>query len=200
MQLIDESNAADPHQELEICTGLTVPKELLYAHRMTDMLERFAPDASEAVRIGVRAQHIQRWMIPRSSYPKTPFGYKQWRTHLYRYHADTTGALMHTAGYDEEMIARVKAIIGKLGIKVNPETQLLEDIAGLVFLEHYLKGFADAHPEYDTEKWLGILQKTCKKMSPSGRAFALKKIHLPESLAEWVIQTARTDSTNPPHE
>ncbi len=195
IQLIDASHATDPNLELDTATSQPQPKELLYAQRMTDMLARFAPDATEAVRIGVHAQHIQRWMIPRSEYPQIPFGYKQWRTHLYKYHAETTAGLMRQAGYDMEMIERVKAIVGKLDIKVNPETQLLEDIASLVFLEHYLLGFAAAHPEYDKDKWMGILQKTCKKMSPQGREFALTKIHLPVSLAACVHEAARALST-----
>ena len=35
------------------------------------MLERFAPDASEVLRLAARCQHIQRWKIPRADYPMT---------------------------------------------------------------------------------------------------------------------------------
>ena len=41
---------------------------------------------------------------------------------------------MREAGYDAAMIERVKKAIGKRGIKTNPDTQLLEDIANLVFI------------------------------------------------------------------
>lgn len=188
IELIDAANAADPHREIDAASGTQQPKELLYGLRMTQMLERFAPQASEAVRIAVRAQHIRRWQIPRSDYPQTPFGYKQWRTRLYKFHAETAGELMRQAGYDEEMIARVEKIIGKLGIKVNPETQLLEDVANLVFIEHYLAGFAAQHPEYDKAKWIDILQKTWKKMSAEGQAFALTQIALPAGLAGLIVE------------
>jgi hypothetical protein len=178
--LFDAANAQDPNREL--INGETQAKELIYAIRMSTMLQRFAPDASEAVRLAVRAQHIQRWKIPRDDFPRTPFGYKQWRTGLYKFHAETAARLMREAGYDDEIIERVKTSVAKLGIKVNPETQMLEDVADLVFLEHYLAGFAAQHAEYDEAKWIDILQKTWKKMSPGGRAFALSKISLPESL------------------
>ena len=93
------------------------PKELLYAQRMTEMIGRFAPDASEVAQLAVRAQHIQRWTVPRSNYPLGKPGYFAWRTGLYRFHAETAGALMQQAGYDAAMIEQVKAAVGKQGIK-----------------------------------------------------------------------------------
>ncbi|HSM97848.1 MAG TPA: DUF4202 family protein, partial [Gallionella sp.] len=63
----DRANAEDPNREMS--DGREYPKELLYAQRMSEMQERYAPEASEAVKLAVRAQHIQRWKIPRSSYP-----------------------------------------------------------------------------------------------------------------------------------
>lgn len=182
--LFDAANAQDPNRES--ASGEAFPKELLYAIRMSEMLLRFAPEASETVRLAVRAQHIQRWKIPRADFPQTPFGYKQWRSGLYKFHAETAGQLMRNAGYDDEMIDRVRNSVAKLGIKVNPETQMLEDVADLVFLEHYLSGFAAQHPEYDEAKWIDILQKTWKKMSPQGRAFALSKISLPGPLTPLI--------------
>ncbi len=56
--LFDAANAQDPNKET--ADDQELPKELLYAQRMTEMLERFAPDASDAVRLACRAQHIQR--------------------------------------------------------------------------------------------------------------------------------------------
>lgn len=182
---IDAANASDPNQELDPATGQTLPAELLYSHRMSEMLMRFAPDAPEVVHIAVRAQHIRRWEIPRSDYPQTPFGYKQWRAHLSRFHADTTGALMQATGYDDETISVVRRTVAKLGIKVNAESQLLEDVASLVFIEHYLSGFINRHPEYSPEKFQGILQKTWLKMSEAARLFALTKIKSPLDLTPF---------------
>lgn len=181
--LFDAANAADPNQD----EGQ--PKELLYAKRMSEMLARFAPEASEAVRLAVRAQHIRRWTVPRSDYPMTKEGYYAWRTGLYKFHAETAGELMREAGYDDDMIGRVKAAVGKRGLKVNPETQLLEDVIDLVFIEHYMLAFAGSKPDYDEEKWLTIIKKTWNKMSEAGRAFALSgAIKLPEALVPLITK------------
>ena len=69
----DAANAQDPH--LESAGGREHPKELLYAERMSAMLQRHAPYVSEALRLAVRCQHIQRWLVPRADYPETPKGY-----------------------------------------------------------------------------------------------------------------------------
>ena len=181
--LFDAANAEDPNQDAG------QPKELLYGQRMTDMIGRFAPDASEVARLAVRAQHIQRWAVPRSNYPMTKEGYFAWRTGLYKFHADTAGELMRQAGYADAMIEQVKAAVGKRGIKVNPDTQLLEDVADLVFIEHYMLGFAGQHAEYTEEKWLDIIRKTWKKMSERAHAFALSgQLKLPEALVPLITK------------
>ncbi|MDH5573426.1 MAG: DUF4202 domain-containing protein [Gammaproteobacteria bacterium] len=182
IELIDAANSEDPNQETDT-DGKVWPKELLYSHRMAEMLQRYAPDADDAMKISVRAQHIQRWKSPRSDYPMDRQGYFKWRTDLYKFHANTTAELMAQAGYDEATIARMKQAVGKRGLKVNPDTQLLEDVIDLVFIEHYMLAFASKHPEYDEEKWLDIIRKTWKKMSPQGQQYALTgNIKLPEPL------------------
>jgi hypothetical protein len=179
----DAANAEDPNRD----EGQ--PKELLYAQRMSAMLARFAPEASEAVQLAVRAQHIQRWKTPRSSYPMDRQGYLQWRSGLYKFHAETAGRIMAEHGYDAETIERVKAAVGKKGLKVNAETQLLEDVTDLVFLEHYIAGFAAQHPDYDEAKWIDIIRKTWQKMSVQARAFVLAgKVSLPEALTPLILK------------
>jgi len=179
----DAANAEDPNRD----EGQ--PKELLYARRMSAMLVRFAPDAPEAVQLAVRAQHIQRWKTPRSSYSADRQGYLQWRSGLYRFHAETAGRIMAEHGYDAETIERVKSAVGKKGLKVNAETQLLEDVTDLVFLEHYLAGFAARHPEYDEAKWIDIIRKTWQKMSREARDFVLAgKVSLPETAKPLILK------------
>jgi len=181
--LFDAANAQDPNQE----EGQ--PKELLYARRMTDMIGRFAPEASEIAQLAVRAQHIQRWTVPRSTYPLGKPGYFAWRTGLYRFHAETAGELMRQAGYDDLMIGQVKAAVGKLDIKTNPDTQLVEDVSCLVFIEHYMLDFANQQPDYSGEKWLGIIRKTWKKMSSAAHTFATTGgIRLPEALLPLILK------------
>jgi hypothetical protein len=181
VELIDAANSQDPNEVT--VDNRDWPKELLYSHHMSNMLERFQPDADEVMQLAVRAQHIQRWKTPRSDYPMDRKGYHQWRTGLYKFHADTVGELMAKAGYDETEIERVKQAVGKKSLKSNPDTQLIEDIAGLVFIEHYMLEFAQKHPEYDEDKWLDIIRKTWRKMSDQAHEFALSgKIALPEPL------------------
>lgn len=184
--LFDAANAEDPNQE----EGQ--PKELLYAQRMTDMITRFAPEAGEAVQLAVRAQHIQRWTVPRSRYPMTKEGYYAWRTGLYKFHADTAGDLMRQAGYDEAMVEQVQLAVSKRGVKTNPDTQLLEDVASLVFIEHYMLGFAGQHPDYSEEKWLEIVRKTWRKMSNQAHEFATSgSIKLPEPLLPLILKAIK---------
>ncbi|MBL8485788.1 MAG: DUF4202 domain-containing protein [Rhodocyclaceae bacterium] len=187
--LFDAANSEDPRLDTDPANGEAVPKELLYGRRMSEMLSRFAPDAPEGVQLAVRAQHIQRWKSPRDSYPMDRAGYLQWRTQLYRFHADTAARLMAEAGYGEEMIERVRAAVGKKGIKVNPESQMLEDVADLVFIEHYMLGFAGQKADYTEAKWLDIVGKTWKKMSDDAHRFALSgKLRLPEPLVPLITK------------
>lgn len=183
----DQANSEDPNQEM--ADGMEYPKELLYAQRMTEMQERYAPDAPEEVKLAVRAQHIQRWKIPRSDYPMDKKGYMLWRTTLYKFHADTAGTLMKQAGYDEAMIARVKTIVGKKELKTNPGTQMMEDIVDLTFLEHYMEAFVAQHADYDEARWIVIIRKTWDKMSARAHEFALSgKLKLPEALVPLILK------------
>jgi hypothetical protein len=190
--LIDAANNEDPNKES--ADSQNWPKELLYSHRMSDMLQRYLPDADEAMKLAIRAQHIQRWKSPRNAYPMDRIGYLKWRKDLYKFHAQTAADLLVQAGYGEDVIDRVKQAVAKKGIKDNPDTQLLEDVSGLVFIEHYMQQFADKHPEYDEEKWLNIIRRTWKKMSSRAHQFALSGgIKLPEPLAP-LIQKAVANS------
>lgn len=186
----DQANAQDPN--MEMLDGKELPKEWLYAQRMTEMQERFAPEASEAVKLACRAQHIQRWKHPRSDYAMDKPGYMLWRTNLYKFHAATAGKLMQEVGYDEATIARTQLIISKKNLKTDFETQVMEDVVGLVFIEHYMLAFADQHPEYDEEKWIVIIKKTWSKMSSSAHEFALAgKIKLPEALVPLILKAVQ---------
>jgi hypothetical protein len=186
----DQANGEDPNRDTH--DGKEYPKELLYAIRMGEMQERYVPEASDAVKLAVRAQHIQRWKISRNEFPMDRQGYLQWRTKLYKFHAQTAGDLMRAVGYDDEMIERVMTIVSKKGLKVNPETQMMEDVADLVFIEHYMMEFATKHPEYDEDKWIQIIRKTWQKMSPRAHEFALAgKINLPEALVPLILKAVQ---------
>ena len=172
----DAANAEDP--TTEVFQGVIHPKELLYAQRMTTWLDKLAPDASEALRLAVRCQHIQRWSIPRHTYPMDRTGYLRWRTTLAKFHADTAAAILRDVGYDDVTIRRVQTLLRKESLKRDPEVQCLEDVICLVFLEHYLAAFATQHDEI---KVLDILRKTWTKMSPRGHEVALTLPMSPEA-------------------
>ncbi len=169
LQLIDERNALDPRSELH--ENRATPKELLYGQRMSATLQRFKPDADELLQIACRAQHIERWILPRSDYPMDRQGYKQWRTQLAQHHAQLTAQLMASCGYSEEEQQRVATILQKKQLKRDAEVQTLEDVACLVFLEYYLEEFAGKHAH---DKLLDIVRKTWNKMSEDGHAAALQ--------------------------
>ncbi|MCW8830035.1 MAG: DUF4202 domain-containing protein [Gammaproteobacteria bacterium] len=193
LRLIDQANSEDPNKVLD-SDNKEWPKELLYSHHMSDMLERFAPETDDEMKLAIRAQHIQRWKSPRSDFPMNRKGYHQWRTALYTFHAETLAALMQQAGYAEDALNRVKLAVGKKALKKNPDTQLVENIAALVFIEHYMQEFADKHPEYDEEKWIDIIRKTWRKMSAEAQAFALSgSIKLPEPLVPLIQKALSKD-------
>jgi len=176
----DAANAEDPNRET--VDGRERPKELVYAERMTAMLGRFAPGASEVVRLAARCQHIQRWKIPRTEYPMDRIGYLQWRKRLNKVHAQIAGDILRDVGYDEATIGHVGTLLKKEALKADPEAQALEDVVDLVFLESYLADFVVKHGQYDTAKFTDILAKTGKKMSARGRDAAVTLIKLPPEL------------------
>jgi hypothetical protein len=184
----DAIHAADPN--IDAAGGERQPKELLYARRMTDMLERFAPEAPEAVRLAARCQHIRRWEIPRALYPTTPEGYKAWRTRLLDHHAGISTEVLRDCGYDEAMVATVAVLIRKERLKRDPNAQLLEDIVGLVFVHYYLADFVAQHRDYDEAKLFDILQKTFRKMSVRGIEAVATLTALPLHLANFVAKAA----------
>ncbi len=165
----DNANLQDPNTEL--LNGNPVAKEWIYGRRMSAQLESFYPQASEALQLAVRSQHICRWKIPRGDYPMDRTGYKKWRLDLAQLHGDIAGDIMATEGYDQTTIARVKDLLLKRGLKRDEEVQTLEDIACLVFIEFYLEDFASKH---DEAKLIDIIRKTWNKMSSKGHEAALK--------------------------
>ncbi|APA64234.1 DUF4202 domain-containing protein [Maribacter sp. 1_2014MBL_MicDiv] len=168
-QQFDEANKQDPNTE--VFEGATYPKEVLYGIRMTERLNAFDPNASEALRLTARCQHICRWEIPRESYEMNREGYLRWRQELKKFHATKAASILEDIGYDKETIDNVKFLLQKKQLKKNEETQTLEDVICLVFLEFYFEPFAHKHPE---DKTIDILQKTWRKMSTKGQEAALE--------------------------
>lgn len=179
IKLIDKANGNDPN--IEIFDGEKFPKEVLYASRMVSVLSDFLPDASEALQIAVRCQHICRWESPRDSYEMNRTGYLLWRQDLKKFHAKKASEILTSVGYQEDVIEKVAFLLQKKQLKINEETQALEDVACLVFLEFYFEPFV---LKYEEEKIIDIVQKTWKKMSEKGHEAALK---LPFSKSSFAL-------------
>ncbi|WP_299098281.1 DUF4202 domain-containing protein [uncultured Winogradskyella sp.] len=167
--LIDQKNSEDPNSIAY--EGKEFPKELLYSQRMMSKLLDVDANASEELQIAIRAQHIGRWQIERKSYPMDKIGYFQWRNDLKKMHSEITSQILNSVGYDKPFVDRVSFLINKKLIKKDTETQSLEDVACLVFLEYYLEDFIAKHTD---EKIIDILQKTWGKMSAKGQELALQ--------------------------
>ena len=156
--LIDAANARDPAGQAAV-----------YGQRMSETLDAFRPDAPETLKIAARAQHIERWTVPRSSYPEGRIAYLTWRKDLQKMHARRAGEIMAQCGYSEDEIARTGSLLRKERLKQDPDAQTLEDVICLVFLAHEAEPFIAKH---DDAKVRDILAKTAKKMSAAGLAAA----------------------------
>lgn len=165
----DKANAADPNKEL--VSGIATPKELIYGQRMTQVLDAFAPNADLTLKLAARAQHICRWEIPRENYEMDRVGYLTWRADLKKFHAKKAGDILEKLGFTSEIIERVAFLLQKKKLKKDADTQTLEDVICLVFLEHYYEAFFQKHED---EKIIDIVQKTWRKMSDAGHEAALK--------------------------
>jgi len=166
---IDEENSKDPNRIMY--KDEEYPRELLYSRHMTGWLHKMNPDASIELQLAARSQHICRWMSPRDSYPMDRVGYLKWRTDLKNFHAQKTAEILSECGFDKTAVDRVSSLIRKEKVKTDPESQLLEDVVCLVFLENY---FIDFYTKHKEDKVIDIVRKTWKKMSPKGQEVALE--------------------------
>ncbi len=174
----DQANAEDPHT-LTV-DGQARPRELLQAERLAAWVDRLEPNASEALRLAARCQHIRRFQIPRAAYPTGRVGYLQWRTQLGRFHAETATRILEESGYERPLIDEVRRITLKQNLHSNPDSQTMEDALCLTFLEFE---FAEFCQKYPVDKVIEVVQKTWKKMSARAHELALKLPLSPASLA-----------------
>ena len=161
----DEENSRDPNLE----NGQ--PRELLYAERLTDWVLKLSLEASDALRLAARCQHICRWQSPRENYPMTRAGYLKWRADLKKFHAEKSGAILRDVGYDEDTIRRVQDLNLKKNFPADAECRVLEDALCLVFLEFQ---FATLAAKSDDEKMINALRKSWEKMTDAARVEAMK--------------------------
>ena len=177
---IDAAHAADPARAAD-----GRPAELVYADRMEHWVAQVAAEPTPLLRLAARCQHLERWSVPRASFPLDKAGYHAWRRSLYLKQADRARALLVAAGVPAAEAGEVFTWVSKTGLKTNPGTQALEDAACLVFLETEIEAFAAQHADYPREKFIDILRKTWRKMSPRAQDLA-RSLALPPSIAALV--------------
>lgn len=177
-QKFDEYNKTDNHFfEWE---GRQYPQEYFLAIQLYEWVLKLAPDASKALLLASRCQHIGRWEIPRESYPDGRVGYLTWRKDLGLFHALKAKEILLDIGFDSDEIAKVERIVLKQRIKTDPEVQTMENALCLVFLQFQYEEF---HAKHDAEKVINILKKSLLKMDAHGHQFALSLTYSEKGLA-----------------
>jgi hypothetical protein len=171
--------AADPEQQ----DGRAA--EARYGEQVAVWVGRLVGEPSTALAIAARAQHFERWAIPRSAYPNDRAGYLRWRIAVHRRQGERVRAVLAAAGLPAPLAERVGMLIAKQAPAGDAEGQALEDAACLTFLEHEWRSFIQDHPTYDDDKLITIIRKTWRKMSPAARALA-GTIAMPADLAALV--------------
>ena len=148
---------------------------------------RLVPGADEVLRLAARCQHLERFTVPRNTFPEGKAGYYAWRRSLYTKQAERCREILLSVGYSAEDAGRAAKWVAKEGLKTDPGTQALEDAACLVFLENEIQDFAAQHADYPREKFIDILRKTWKKMSAPAQAAALG-LNLRADISALVIE------------
>ena len=174
----DAVNAKDPNR-VEV-DGAMLPKELVFSKRLTESVLALDEEASEALQLASRCQHICRWEVPRSTEPLGRAGYLKWRAGLKKFHAAKSAEILRQVGYPEETIQRVQELHLKKDLSSDPDCQTLEDALCLVFLKYQFDALIAGT---EREKMLRITQKTWAKMSAQGQEEALKLSYSAEAKA-----------------
>jgi hypothetical protein len=190
-ELIDAAHSADPHR---LPNGHAA--ELAYADRMEHWVTQVAAEPTALLKVAARCQHLERWLVPRSSFPEGKPGYLSWRRSLYTKQAERARSLLFAAGVSSDEAGEVATWVSKNGLKTNPGTQALEDAACLVFLENEIGAFAAQHADYPREKFVDIIRKTWRKMSPRAQELA-RAMPLPPGIADLVTEALSSDAANP---
>ncbi len=176
---LDAAHAAEPNPPAG------KPSELAYAGHVEQWIVRLIEQPSLALRLAARAQHLERWAIPRTSYPMDKPGYLTWRKTVHKRQGERAKEILLAAGMDAITSERVGVLVAKAAPKGDAEAQALEDAACLTFLATELGDFASHHPDYTRDKFIDIIRKTWRKMSPRGHQLALT-IPLSDGLKELV--------------
>ncbi len=160
---IDRANADDPNQ---LTAG---PRAQVEGRLASDWLGRLDPAATPELQVACRAHHLRRWELARAQYPEGRAGYLLWRRDNKVHQAAATASILSDAGWPGETIERVRQLLSRALLRSDPETQTLEDVACLVFLETQ---FGPMVERTDHDHMVTIVTKTLTKMSADAIAAA----------------------------
>jgi len=191
------------------------PNELEYCaavERWAVRLRRLAgEEISTTLRLGARAQHLERGAIPRKSYPEGRDPYLRWRAAVKKRQGQRVEEILSdlASSLGRSSVSRVKGLVAK-SLPLRPHTamskgggsdslqagdaemQCIEDAACLVFLEQELKdGFAEGK---DDAKMVDIFQKTWRKMSRLAHEQALTLEYSPRMLGCIAMAIAEVEA------
>lgn len=187
---INAANADDPRTI--VVDGIERPYEVVYSERMLQRLTVMYPEASELLRIAALGQHIRRFDIPRTQFAAGRDGYNAWRRACREHHARLLNDIMSRHGYDRREIEHVAKLVKKEQLKKDKESQALENVVDVVFLDHYFDEFYGKY-SYDDAKIIDIIGKTLRKMSPKGHQAALA-LDLPERTRKLVLDAVEREA------
>jgi hypothetical protein len=188
---IDRANADDARTI--VVEGRPRPYEVVYSERMTGRLAAMYPEASELLRIAAHGQHVRRFDIPRAQFAQGRDGYNEWRRTCREHHAKLLRDIMSRHGYDGKDIEHVGKLVKKEQLKKDQESQALENVVDVVFLEHYFEEFYGKYSHYDDTKIVDIIGKTLRKMSPKGHQAALA-LDLPARTRQLVLAAVEREA------
>ena len=172
---IDAANEADP--TIVTVRGEQLPLALAHGRLASGWVLRLAERPDDALLIAARAHHLRRWEVPRTDYPDGRPAYLRWRKDQKARHARDVAVLLEPLGYSPESIGRVQALIRREGLGSDPDAQVVEDAACLVFIETQLSAMVS---RFERQHYLDVIRKTARKMSPEGLA-AVGEIPLDET-------------------
>jgi Domain of unknown function (DUF4202) len=164
---VDAANGFDPNSV--IFDGTESPLAQLQGVRASIWLNRLSSSPSEALALAVRAHHLRRWTVDRALYPEGRAGYHRWKRAAKEIHASALAEVVVETGLDSVVLTRAQELVQRIGLGTDPETQLIEDCACLVFLETQYESLIT---KIGREKVVDAVRKTVKKMSPAAIVLA----------------------------
>lgn len=157
-------------------------------------LDQLAPQASPAVQIAARAHHLRRWELARTDYPDGRAGYLQWRRDNKMHQANSAADILANHGFTDETINKVGELLIRQDLSTDPDTQLVEDAACLVFVQTQ---FDEMVERLGHEHMVSVVAKTLTKMSPAAIDLAATIELSPEAAA--VLAEAATPDEDQSH-